>query len=130
MIDEVLESVDSTISGRLNTAEQKLHTLEHRITELSQKDLPHRVTNLESATNHMAEDLHSVKGTVARMSEKQDEEFDILKEAINSIKDKWSGGVSVLSVLFVILTLVIGVVGLMPKLDAVIIETQKQMPTD
>lgn len=123
MTEEAIETVDSTIPGRLNTAEQKLHTLWHRVGELEQKDLPHRVTNLESTTSRMAEDLHEVKGAVSSMSEKQDTEFKSLGEAVSGIKNKWAGGVLVLGGLIALLTVVIAAAGLLPKFDLITVKT-------
>ena len=110
-------------TARLGSLEGEFKVLDHRITELERRDLPHRVTNLESTTSRMAEDLHEVKSTVGAMSEKQDAEFKSLGEAVSGITNKWLGGIGVLGGLIALLTVVIAAAGLLPKFDLITVKT-------
>lgn len=122
MTEEATEMEADT--ARLGSLEGEFKVLDHRITELERRDLPHRVTNLESTTNRMAEDLHEVKSTVGAMSEKQDAEFKSLGEAVSGITNKWLGGIGVLGGLIALLTVVIAAAGLLPKFDLITVQTE------
>lgn len=121
MTEEATEMEADT--ARLGSLEGEFKVLDHRITELERRDLPHRVTNLESTTSRMAEDLHEVKSTVGAMSEKQDAEFKSLGEAVSGITNKWLGGIGVLGGLIALLTVVIAAAGLLPKFDLITVKT-------
>jgi|GEM_PF-872276 len=96
-----------SIPLRVNDLERSNTLTDHRLRQLEDERLPHRVGSLEGSVAHLMEVAQDAKAT---------------RDAVTSLTSYVKGMAKVLTVLFAILTLVIAAVGLVPKFDAVVVE--------
>lgn len=107
MSDE--EETMLSLPGRLNTLEQQVHTLQYRMDSSDQERLPHRVATLEKSVK----DLSKMQTVVTEIRDGVNEHKAYLRST------RFWG-----CVLMAVLTLIIAVAGLAPKLDAVILKPE------
>lgn len=114
MTEEAIDTVDSTIPGRLNSMEQEVHTLKYRMDRNDNERLPARVGTLESSVDYLVSVAETAKSTHTEVMG--------IKTSVRTVN-------RVMVVLFSILTLAIAAAGvavtyanLAPKLDAIIID--------
>ena len=100
---------------RLGAVEQEVHTLRHRVNALDSERLPHRVGNLEASI----QDLNVIRQDTTQMK--------VVLAKMNSFV---RGAVWILGGLVALATLLIALAGVMPKMDAIIIEKTPPVQVD
>jgi hypothetical protein len=104
-----------SIPPRLGLLEQEVHTLKSDMDAMKQERLPHRVGNLEASI----QDLNVIRQDTTQMK--------VVLAKMNSFV---RGAVWILGGLVALATLLIALAGVMPKMDAIIIEKSPPVQVD
>lgn len=69
-----------SLPKRVGSLENKFSVIEHRVNELAQERLPHRVTNLEGTAQTLHDEMSDIKLSIRTMSEQQQEQLMKINE--------------------------------------------------